>query len=77
MTTTYEVWDMETANQIGAFSSEAEATAFLREMLRLNGANAVTPLSLAAVRHDASGVLDQALIIEGADFVARHLSRAS
>ena len=77
MTTTYEVWDMETANQVGAFSTEAEAKAFLLEMLRLNGPEAVMPLSLAAIRHDGRGVIDQTLVIEGADFVARHFTRAS
>ena len=77
MTTTYEVWDMETANQVGTFPTEAEATAFLLEMLRLNGPDAVTPLSLAAIRHDATGVIEQTLLVDGTDFVARQLSRAS
>jgi hypothetical protein len=68
--TTYEVCDMETANQVGAFQSEAEARAFLSEMLRLNGADTVKALSVAAMRHDDSGIVDQTLIIEGPDFVA-------
>ena len=34
MTTTYEILDMESANQVGAFQSEAEARAFLSEMPR-------------------------------------------
>jgi hypothetical protein len=70
MTTTYEVWDMETANQIGAFQSEAEARTFLSDMLRLNGAESVQALSIAAVEHDGSAVVGQTLIIEGPDFVA-------
>ena len=70
MTTTYEVWDMETANQVGAFESEAEARAFLSDMLRLNGADTVKALSVAAVQHDGSSVVDPTLIIEGPEFVA-------
>ncbi len=77
MTITFEIWDMETANQVGTFSTEAEAEAFLLEMLRLNGPDAVMTLSLAAIRHDGRGVIDQTLLVEGADFVARHFSRAS
>jgi hypothetical protein len=70
MTTTYDVWDMETANQVGAFQSEAEARAFLSDMLRLNGPETVEALSVAAVQHDDSGVVDQTLVIEGPNFVA-------
>jgi hypothetical protein len=70
MTTTYEVWDMETANQVGAFESEAEARKFLSEMLRANGADTVNSLSVAAVSHDESGVVDQTLVIDGPDFIA-------
>jgi hypothetical protein len=70
MTTTYEVWDMETANQVGAFQSEDEARAFLSDMLDLNGADTVRALSLTAIRHDDSGVVDQTLVVEGPDFVA-------
>src|SRR4051812_40179872 len=43
---TYEVWDMETANQVGAFQLEADARAFLSDMLRLNGADTVKALSV-------------------------------
>jgi hypothetical protein len=39
-------------------------------MLRANGADTVKVLSVAAVQHDDSGVIDQALVIEGPDFVA-------
>jgi len=67
---TFEVWDMETANQVGAFDSEAEARAFLSEMLRENGADTVRALSVSAVQHDESGVVDQTLVIDGPDFVA-------
>jgi hypothetical protein len=75
MTTTYEVWDMETANQIGAFRSEAEARAFLTDMLHDNGADTVKALSVAAVRHDDSGVVDQTLVLDGPDFVAEQTRR--
>ncbi len=77
MTEVYEVCDMETANQVEAFPTEEQAVAFLLDMLRLNGPDAVMPLSLAAIRHDGHGVIDQTVVVEGADFVARHLSRAS
>jgi hypothetical protein len=69
MTTTYEVWDMDTANQVGAFCSEVQARAFLSEMLRENGADAVRGLSVSAVTHVESGVVDQTLVIDGLDFV--------
>ncbi len=70
MTTTYEVWDMESANQVGSFRSESDARTFLEEMLRLNGADTVRALSVAAIEHDDSGVLNQKLILEGPDFLS-------
>lgn len=70
MTTTYEVWDMESANQVGSFRSETEARTFLEDMLRLNGADAVRALSVAAVEYDDSGVLNQKRVLEGPDFLA-------
>ncbi|HZO30901.1 MAG TPA: hypothetical protein VFH48_33445 [Chloroflexota bacterium] len=76
MTITFEVWDMESANQIGSFGSESDARAFLKELLCLNGADTVMALSLAAIEHDESGVVDQKLILEGPDFVAE-VERAS
>ena len=76
MTTTYEVWDMESANQIGSFRSESDARTFLKDMLRLNGVDTVRALSVAAIEHDDSGVINQTLILEGPDFVAE-VERAS
>ena len=76
MTITFEVWDMESANQIGSFGSESDARAFLKDMLRLNGADTVMALSVAAIEHDQSGVVDQKLVLEGPDFVAE-MERAS
>lgn len=70
MATTYEVWDTESANQVGSFRSESDARSFLEEMLRLNGADTVRALSVAAIEHDESGIVDQKLILEGPDFVA-------
>lgn len=69
MAITYEVWDMESANQVGSFRSESDARAFLQDMLRLNGAETVRALSVAAIEHDESGVVDQKLILDGPDFV--------
>jgi hypothetical protein len=76
MTTTYEVWDMESANQIGSFRSESDARAFLQEMLRLDGPDTVKALSVAAIEHDEAGVIYEKLILEGPDFVAE-VERAS
>jgi hypothetical protein len=45
-------------------------------MLNLNGADTVRALSVAAIEHDESGVIDQKLILEGPDFVAE-VERAS
>jgi hypothetical protein len=66
----YEVWDTETANQLGAFGSEAEARALLADVLRVNGPAVAGELMVLAYDPDGPTATEPVVVLEGADFVA-------
>jgi len=49
----YELWDTETRNIVGDYETEGEALAIVRDVLRLDGQDAVASLALA--HEDRSG----------------------
>jgi hypothetical protein len=78
----YELWDMESANQIAVFESKDEALETVAEYLRLNGADAVTSLVVGAIYRDGSGSVSMIPVLDGHDFLAiaragSHLDLAS
>ena len=72
MSVTYEVWDTETANRIGAFPTEREAVALLHDVLRVNGPDVAREILVLAFPDDGS---EPYTVLEGADFVARSATR--
>ena len=66
MVMTYEVWDTETFNRVGSFPTQADAGAFLRDVLRENGPAVVAEMSIVS---DADAGSDPVLVLEGATFV--------
>jgi hypothetical protein len=66
----YELWDMESANQIAAFDQKNEAIAVVADYLRLNGVDAVSQLVLGAIVRDASGDVSMIPVLDGDDVVA-------
>ncbi len=76
MKTFYEVWDFETRNMIGSFESESEATALLARLLELNGPDSVRELAILRQEPDAAGGYTPSLLLEGAAFAERQVSRA-
>ena len=71
----YELWDMESANQIAAFEAKEEAIAVVTDYLRLNGVAAVSQLVLGAIYRDGSGAVSMIPVLDGDDVVA--IARAS
>jgi hypothetical protein len=68
MAVAYEVWDMETFNRVGSFSTLADAEAFLGDVLRGHGPEGAA--AMAIVQYPP-GSIDPVMVLEGADFVAR------
>jgi hypothetical protein len=66
----YELWDMESANQIAAFEVKDEAIAVVTDYLRLNGVAAVSQLVLGAIYQDGSGTVSMIPVLDGDDVVA-------
>lgn len=68
----YELWDLESANQIAIFDAGAkdEAIAVVTDYLRLNGVDAVSQLTLGAIYRDEAGAVSLIPVLDGADFVA-------
>ena len=78
----YEIWDMESANQIASFESKDEALEVVAEYLRLNGADSVVSLVVGAIYRDEAGSVSMIPVLDGNDFltIARagsHLDLAS
>jgi hypothetical protein len=66
----YEVWDTQTANQIGAFQTESEARSLLADVLRVNGPEVAREMVILAYDPDGPRPLEPVTILEGVDFVA-------
>lgn len=71
----YEVWDTETANQIGVFPSEAEARALLADVLRVNGPTVASEMTILVFDPAGPTPADPAVVLEGAEFVAGMIAR--
>ena len=69
MAATYEVWDTETFNRVGTFPTEAEAEAFLHDVLRVNGREVAREMTILSYREDSD---DPVVILTGEDFLAKH-----
>jgi hypothetical protein len=66
----YELWDMESANQIASFDGKEEAIAVVTDYLRLNGVAAVSQLVLGAIYRDDAGAVSMIPVLDGDDVVA-------
>ena len=66
---TYEVWDTETFNRVGTFPTEAEAEAFLGDVLRVNDPAVATEMAIIAYPEDGDAPV---MVLAGARFVAQH-----
>ena len=72
----YELWDMESANRLGAFPTRQEAFDLVEEMFRKDGAEAVASLALGELREGASGDVELRPIAQGRALLA-HVTAAS
>ena len=66
----YELWDMESANQIAAFTEKDEAIAVVTDYLRRNGVAATAQLALGAIFEDAAGGTSLIPVLDGDDVIA-------
>jgi hypothetical protein len=61
----YELWDMESANQIAAFESKDEAFEVVAEYLRLNGVDSIASLVVGAICRDGAGAVSMIPVLDG------------
>lgn len=66
----YELWDMETANQIAAGADKDEAIAVVTDYLRLNGVAGMSQLVLGALFQDEAGGTSLIPVLDGSDVVS-------
>jgi hypothetical protein len=66
----YELWDLESANQIAAFNAKDEAISVATDYIRLNGVSSVSQLVLGAIIRDSAGAVSMIPILDGDDVVA-------
>jgi len=70
MSAIFEVWDTETAHQVGTFASPDEAVAVLRDVLGVNGPEVAR--EMLVLKYSAPGARP-VTYLEGAAFVAETL----
>ena len=66
----YELWDLESANQIAAFDGKDEAITVVTDYIRMNGAASVSQLVLGAIIRDSAGAVSMIPVLDGDDVVA-------
>ena len=66
----YELWDMESANRLGAFTSLDDALALVSEMLRCDGPEAIVSLGLGAIHRSATGDVELHPMMDGRELLA-------
>lgn len=73
----YEVWDDATANRLGEFATVDEARAVLSAVLRDDGPEAASTLSVLSYTRADTGSEDYEVVtvLDGADFVAQFADR--
>ena len=73
----YELWDMESANQIAMSETKDEVLEVVADYLRLNGAEGATQLVVGAIYRDGQGAVSMIPVLDGDDFltIARAGSR--
>jgi hypothetical protein len=62
----YEVWDVETFNRVGSFPTQADAEAFLGDVLRENGTEIVAEMAVVKYPEDST---DPVMVLNGAEYV--------
>ena len=72
----YELWDSDTGNRVGKYSTEEAALGALREDIRRYGRDAQVIVSLGLLQRDPDRRQDR-LIAEGPALVERALALAS
>jgi len=65
----YEVWDTETFNRVGSFPTQVDAEAFLADVLRENGPDAVSEMAIVGYADTSA---DPVMVLEGPQFAAQH-----
>jgi hypothetical protein len=77
VTTHYEVWDGGTGKRVGGvFESEAQAEELMLDILRTNGLEVASEMAILAFQPAPGGRLEPVVVLEGREFVARHMSTA-
>lgn len=76
MTTFYELWDDYSGNRLGEFPTMAEAQAVLLDVLNTSGPEVAGAMAILAYRPNAAGEYEPTTVLEGTQFVNRHLATA-
>jgi hypothetical protein len=66
----YELWDLESANQIATFDAKEQAMSVVTDYIRLNGVASASQLVLGAIFKDSAGAVSMIPVLDGGDVVA-------
>ena len=71
----YELWDVDSGNQVETCETQQDALDAVRELLDLNGADSVRSMMLGVIRREPSGKVRMFPLLDG-DQVLQHVLNA-
>lgn len=69
----YELWDVESGNQVEICQTEQDAVDAVRELLVLNGEGSIRAMMLGVIRREPSGKVKMFPLLDGDELLKRAL----
>ena len=69
----YELWDVDSGNQVERCETQQDAIDAVRELLALNGEDSIRSMMLGVIRREPSGKVKMFPLLDGDELVKRAL----
>lgn len=70
----YELWDVDSGNQVESCPTQQDALDVVRELLALNGADSIRSMMLGVIRREPSGKVRMFPLLDGDELLKRALA---
>ena len=69
----YELWDVDSGNQVECCQTQQDAMDAVRELLALNGEDSIRSMMLGVIRREPSGKVRMFPLLDGEELLRRTL----